>query len=141
MIILFQNILLLKEFLVCNGCFGLFTKTKNGSGTSFWCTFSAWFFHKNVPYLILYQLTKFQYHIYIFSFSRYQAKCVIKFLFRKLVKGIGTDFEDFDLLFRVFLLNSFQSSKIQWKLKSSYCDYKVYHCNYISHIFLLLLSC
>ena len=30
---------LLKYFFVCNGCFGLFTKIKRGSGTSFWCTF------------------------------------------------------------------------------------------------------
>ena len=67
MIILFQNILFLKEFLACNGCFGLFTKIKKGSGTSFWCTFSAWFFHKNVPYLILYQWTKFQCHTLFLS--------------------------------------------------------------------------
>ena len=63
MIILFQNILFLKEFLACNGCFGLFSKIKKGSGASFWCIFSAWFFHKNVPYLIHYQWTKFQCHI------------------------------------------------------------------------------
>ena len=60
MLIPFQNILFLKEFLACNGCFGLFSKIKKGSGASFWCTFSAWFFHKNVPYLILYQWPKFQ---------------------------------------------------------------------------------
>ena len=64
MIILFQNILFLKEFFACNGCFGLFTKIKKGSGTSFWCTFSAWIFHKNVPYLIVYQWTKFECHIF-----------------------------------------------------------------------------
>ena len=46
----FQSTLFLKEFLACNGCFGLFTKIKKGSGTSFWCTF-AWFLHKNVPCL------------------------------------------------------------------------------------------
>ena len=65
MIILFQNILFSKEFLVCNGCFWLFCKIKERSRTrsSFWCTFSAWFFHKNVPYLILYQWSKFQGHI------------------------------------------------------------------------------
>ena len=60
MIILFQNTLFLKEFLACNGCFGLFSKIKKGSGASFWCTFSAWFSHRKVPYLILYQWTKFQ---------------------------------------------------------------------------------
>ena len=32
------------------------------SGTNLWCTFSAWFFDKNVPYIILYQWTKFQSH-------------------------------------------------------------------------------
>ena len=35
-------------------------KIKKGSGASFWCAFYAWFFLKNVPYLILYQWTKFQ---------------------------------------------------------------------------------
>ena len=60
MIIFCQNTLFLKEFLVCNGCFGLSSKMKKGYGASFWSTFSAWFFHKNVPYLVLYQWTKFQ---------------------------------------------------------------------------------
>ena len=32
--------------------------------TSFWCTFSAWFFHENVPYLISYQWKKFQCHTF-----------------------------------------------------------------------------
>ena len=62
LIILLQNILFWKEFLACNGCFGLFSKIKKGSGTSLWCTFSAWFFHKNIPYLILYQWTMFHCH-------------------------------------------------------------------------------
>ena len=64
MIILFQNILFLKEFLACNGCFGLFIKIKKGSGIIFWCTLSAWFFYKNVPYLIFYLWTKFQCHTF-----------------------------------------------------------------------------
>ena len=64
MIIPFQNILFLQEFLACNGCFELFTKIKKGSGTSFWWTFSAWFFHKNVPCLILYQWSKIQCHTF-----------------------------------------------------------------------------
>ena len=58
--ILLQNILFLKKFLACNGYVGLFTKIKKGSRTSFWCTFFAWLFHKNVPYLIVYQWKKFQ---------------------------------------------------------------------------------
>ena len=56
-----QNIWFSKEFLAYTGCFWLFTNIKKGFGTSFWCTFSIYFFHKNVPYLILYQLVMFQY--------------------------------------------------------------------------------
>ena len=55
MIISFQNTLFLKEFLACTDFFGLFTKIKKGSGTSVWCTISAWFFHKNVGYLTPHQ--------------------------------------------------------------------------------------
>ena len=67
MVILFQNTLFLKDFLACNGCFGLFSKIKKVSGASIWCTFSALFFYKNIPYLILYQWTKFQYHVLFLS--------------------------------------------------------------------------
>ena len=42
--------LIFKRFIACNGCFGLFTNEK-GPG-AFGCRFSAWFAHKNVPYLI-----------------------------------------------------------------------------------------
>ena len=45
---------------MCNGCFGLLSKIKKGSAASFWCIFSAWFFYKNVLYLILNQWRKFQ---------------------------------------------------------------------------------
>ena len=38
-----------------------------GSGTSFLCTFSAWFFRKSLSYLILYQWTKFQCHTFFRS--------------------------------------------------------------------------
>ena len=85
MIILFQNILFSKEFLACNGFFGLFTKVKRGSGNSLWFEFSAWFCNKNVFSLILYQWTKFQSMSYLFPFLRYQTKCFIKFLFRQLM--------------------------------------------------------
>ena len=67
MIILFQNILFLKEFLACNDCFGLFTKIKKGSGTSFCYTFSTWFFHKNVWYLVLNVWTKIQCYTFFSS--------------------------------------------------------------------------
>ena len=80
MIILFQNTFL-KEFLACNDYFGLFSKIKKGAGASFWCTFSAWSFCKNVPYFSIngqsFSVTP--------SFSRYQTKCVIKFSFRQLM--------------------------------------------------------
>ena len=82
MTILLQNTLLLKEFVSCNGCFGLFTKTKKGSGTSFRCTFCAWFFHKNVHKGL--SIQKFSVSHFC-SFSRYQIKCIIKFLFRQLM--------------------------------------------------------
>ena len=39
---------------------GLFTKIKKGSGTSFLGIVFAWFFRKNISYLILHELTKFQ---------------------------------------------------------------------------------
>ena len=64
LIILFPNIWLVKEFPVCNACFRLFSNIEKRSGISFWCTFSAWFLHANAPYLILYQLAKFQCHIF-----------------------------------------------------------------------------
>ena len=80
---LFQKILLLKEFLACNGCFGLFTKIKWGSGNSIWCTFSAWFFHKNLFSFNTLSTGKVSMS-YLFSFPRYKLKYV-KFLFRQLM--------------------------------------------------------
>ena len=58
--ILFQNILLLKEFLVCNGCFWLFTKVIRGLGPAFAAHFLHDFFYKNVIYVILHLWAKFQ---------------------------------------------------------------------------------
>ena len=60
LIILFQNILFSKVFCMQ----WLF---KEGSGNSFWCTFSPYFFHKYAPYLIFYQLIKFQYQTFFLS--------------------------------------------------------------------------
>ena len=73
LIILLQNIWFVKGLLACNGCFGLIHKIKKGSGINFWCTISAWFFHTTAPYLILYQLAKFQSHTF---FTGYRTKCV-----------------------------------------------------------------
>ena len=79
-IILFQNNSFLKEFLACNGCFELFNKIKKGSGASFRYTFSALFFCKNVPYLILYQWTKFQCHAFFLSQDIMQNVLLISYL-------------------------------------------------------------
>ena len=51
-------------------CFGLFTKIKKGPRINFWCTISAWVFHTNAPYLMLYQLTKFQRRIFLQDIKR-----------------------------------------------------------------------
>ena len=64
MIFLFQNILLLKDDLECNGCLGLFTKIMKRCGTSFCCICSVWFFHKIFFYLILHLWTTFQCHTF-----------------------------------------------------------------------------
>ena len=42
----FSKCLFLKEFLGCNGYFGLSVKFKKELGISFWSTFSVWFFHR-----------------------------------------------------------------------------------------------
>ena len=83
-IILFQNILLLKEFLACNGYFGIFTKLIKRSGSSFCSIFSAWVFHKKYSLFDTPSMDKVSMS-YLFSFSRYQAKCVIQFLFRHMM--------------------------------------------------------
>ena len=53
LITLLQNSLFSKDFIACIGCFGLSTKINKRFGTTFRCTFSAYFFNKDVPYLIL----------------------------------------------------------------------------------------
>ena len=76
-------------------CFGLFTKIKKGSGISLWASFCAWFFHKNVPYLMLYQLTKFQCHIFFPSqdikqnvlLSSYSWGCIFHHPRKQLLTG------------------------------------------------------
>ena len=47
---------------------------RKGSETSAWFTFSAWF-----------SIKMFLWMSYLFSFSRHQTKCVIKFLIRQLM--------------------------------------------------------
>ena len=57
---------------------GSLIKLERGLELTFGAHFLHGFFHTNAPYLILYQLAKFQCHIF---FTRYQTKCVTKFLF------------------------------------------------------------
>ena len=59
--------LFLKEFLACNGCFELFAKMKRGLGLAFAHIFLVIFSIKNVSYLLLYQLAKFQCHTFFSS--------------------------------------------------------------------------
>ena len=66
MIIPFQNILFLKEFMACSGCFGLLTKIKKRLGLAFRAHYLHDFFYRNV-YLILYQWTKVQCHTFFLS--------------------------------------------------------------------------
>ena len=71
------------KIISCNGCFGLCIKIIERPGTSFICTFSAWFFYKNIPYLILHLWTRFQYHT--FFLLKISNKIAIEFLFRQLM--------------------------------------------------------
>ena len=73
----------LKKFLRVMAVLGYLVRLERGLGLAFDSHFLHGFFHKNIPYLILYHWTKFQCQTY--SFSRYQTKCVIKFLFRQLM--------------------------------------------------------
>ena len=94
MIILFQNILF-SNFWHALAVLSYLSKLKRGVST-FWCTFSAYFFHINVPYLIPYQLTKFQYQTrfpsqnikqYIFLNSyRIDNVMTLEFIFSHLLK-------------------------------------------------------
>ena len=63
---------------------GHLTKLKRGLGLAFDSHFLYNFFDKNVPYLILYQWTKFQSNTLFFSKKKKKKKKkgVIKFLFR-----------------------------------------------------------
>ena len=84
LIILFQNILFLKQFLECNSCFSLYCKIKKGSGTSCWCTFCAWFLNKKC-YLFDTLIMDIVSMSGLISVSRYQTNCVIRLLLRQLM--------------------------------------------------------
>ena len=51
---------------------------------SFRYIISAWFFHKNIPYLLLYQLTKFQCHIFFPSWDIVQNVLLSSYLGKRL---------------------------------------------------------
>ena len=74
-----------KEFLAC-------------IGTSFWCIFSAYFFHENVPSLTLYQLIKFHYQ------TQFPSRDIKQYVFQILVQSI-----DDVINFQIYLQSSFQA--------------------------------
>ena len=63
---------------------GYLGKLKRGLGLA---SGTAWFFHNNVPYSIPYQSMDKVSMSHLISFSRYQTKCDIKFLFRQLMSS------------------------------------------------------
>ena len=67
-------------------CFGLFTKIKKVFGINFQCIFSAWIFHANASYFILYHVST------LYPFKRYQTKCVVKFWFIQLMTSLTLSF-------------------------------------------------
>ena len=80
MIILFQNIFL-KEFLACNGFFGLFTKVKKGSEmVPIFCMIFQW----KCSLFNTLSLDKVSIS-YLFSSLRNETKWLIKFLIRQLM--------------------------------------------------------
>ena len=118
--ILFQASLFLKEFLACNGCFELFAKIKKESETSFWCTLSAWCFHKNYPYLILYLWTKFQCHIFFFLFvSPPQFLILLAFISGQWSLGFVTFSWFFHRFNKKYLFTCYKSSCSDNLLKQS----------------------
>ena len=63
---------------------GYLGKLKRGLGLA---SGTAWFFHNNVPYSILYRSMDKVQMSHLISFSRYQTECDIKFLFRQLMSS------------------------------------------------------
>ena len=83
MIILFKNILLLKEFLACNDVLGLFTKIKRGPETSFLCTFLHDFSIK--MFFIAYSINWQSFNVITLLLSQDIKQNVLKFLFGQLM--------------------------------------------------------
>ena len=109
-----------------NGCFKLFTRIKKGSGTSFSCRFSAWFFHKNVPYL-LYQLTKFQCHVFFPSHNIKQDVLLSSHLgwHHKTLKLMSTIFHYFKK--KNVFLRYFEQSTLKRNLTYSCFFFPLFH--------------
>ena len=74
-----------KNFMHAMTVLGYLAKLIKVSGANFWCTFSAWFFYKNVPFLFNSLSMDKVSMSYLISFSRFQTKCIIKFIFRQLM--------------------------------------------------------
>ena len=84
LIILFQSVSFFMQFLACNGYFGLFTKIKKPSRTGFSVHSFCMIFPEKCSFLTTLSIDKVSMS-YLFSFSRYQGKCVIEFLFGQLL--------------------------------------------------------
>ena len=76
--IIFQNILFLKEFLACNCCLRLFTKIKKASWTKLLGQIFIVIFHKNLFYIILCQFAS-QVIKQNVLLSSYLDNCIINF--------------------------------------------------------------
>ena len=114
--------------------FGYFSKIKKGSETSFWNTFFAWFFHKNVPYLIHYQWITCQCHTFFplkisrqFIFRQLMTSWVLRFMLDQALKQWLTEKkrEEFECLEnkKSFwneiknIFHSFWRAVMWWKIK------------------------
>ena len=74
-----------------NGCFGLLTKIKNGSGTSFTMRIFCMVFSYKCSLFNILSIDEVP-MLHIFSFWRYQAKCIVKSLFRQLMTSESVRF-------------------------------------------------
>ena len=83
-IILFENILFLKESCARNGCLWLLTKTRRSLGLAF-NTYLCMIFQQQCSLLNTLPIEKVSMS-HFFSFSRYQTKKVITLLLKQLTK-------------------------------------------------------
>ena len=72
--------LIFKTISCMQWLFWVICKIMKGSRTGFWYIICACFFHKNTPYLILYQMRKFQCHIFFPSWDIKQIVLLSSYL-------------------------------------------------------------